>query len=514
MNISSIKLRSRISDSWRTQTNNYAISSAGVAEAIQNGGTVLANYGVSLADSIGLITAANEPLQDPKKVGNGLKSIAINFAGLSASAKDGSLGLNKTAKALKGIAGIDVYKDKTKGQLKSMVQLLDELHPKWGQLTDDQRAGLSEAIAGKHRANVFQALMSNYEQFKKIRSEFANGDDFNSAEIENAKYVDSIAGKINKLKETMTSIGTTLVSTDMTKGFLSGLISLGEGIEKVITWADKANVSLPLLVTSASAIHGLFKGLKTPIKEYEELMYGSKSSSGKKVKDSFWGRVSDYANRGTKPIEDSSPTPTKARRKAADSKKIDFSNTSIIDMASKKQEGLNEKLKTGVKLNNKHAESTEGNTKTRRKGLRAMEESIVAFKTTEEKLDSSKSKIKTAGAAFKELGKSFTGAIGGALLGTAVMGVASIAISKGIELGAKAWDNYAHGIENAKNKAIEHRDSLIAEGKVIQQNSAFVKENAKDIDTIARKQREYAKLDQSKMSAEQLADMQKVNQMA
>lgn len=514
MNISSIKLRSRISDSWRTQTNNYAISSAGVAEAIQNGGTVLANYGVSLADSIGLITAANEPLQDPKKVGNGLKSIAINFAGMAASAKDGSLGLNKTAKALKGIAGIDVYKDKTKGQLKSMVQLLDELHPKWGQLTDDQRAGLSEAIAGKHRANVFQALMSNYEQFKKIRSEFANGDDFNSAEIENAKYVDSIAGKINKLKETMTSIGTTLVSTDMTKGFLSGLIGLGEGIEKVITWADKANVSLPLLLTSVGAIRGLFRGLKTPIKEYEELIYGSKSSSGKKAKDSFWGRVSDYANRGAKPVEDSSPTLTKTRRKATDSKKIDFSNASIIDMASKKQEGLNEKLKTGVKLNNKHAESTEGNTKTRRKGLRAMEESIVAFKTTGQELDTSKSKIKTAGAAFKELGKSFAGAISGALLGTAVMGVASIAISKGIELGAKAWDNYAHGIENAKNKAIEHRDSLIAQGKTIQENSAFVKENAKDIDTIARKQREYAKLDQSKMSAEQLADMQKVNQMA
>ena len=395
-----------------------------------------------------------------------------------------------------------------------MVQLLDELHPKWGRLTDDQRAGLSEAIAGKHRANVFQALMSNYEQFKKIRSEFANGDDFNSAEIENAKYVDSIAGKINKLKETMTSIGTTLVSTDMTKGFLSGLIGLGEGIEKVITWADKANVSLPLLLTSASAIHGLFKGLKTPIKEYEELMYGSKSSSGKKVKDSFWGRVSDYANRGTKPIEDSSPTPTKARRKAADSKKIDFSNASIIDMASKKQEGLNEKLKTGVKLNNKHAESTESNTKARRKGLRSMEESIVAFKTTGQELDTSKSKIKTAGAAFKELGKSFAGAISGALLGTAVMGVASIAISKGIELGAKAWDNYAHGIENAKNKAIEHRDSLITQGKTIQENSAFVKQNAKEIDTIAQKQRQYAKMDKAKMSAEQLADMQKVNQMA
>ncbi|SUB78748.1 phage tail tape measure protein, TP901 family, core region [Peptostreptococcus anaerobius] len=59
--------------------NNYAISSAGVAEAIQNGGSVLSNYGISYADSMGLITAANEPLQNPKKVGNGLKSIAINL---------------------------------------------------------------------------------------------------------------------------------------------------------------------------------------------------------------------------------------------------------------------------------------------------------------------------------------------------------------------------------------------------------------------------------------------------
>ncbi|WP_147285843.1 phage tail tape measure protein, partial [Peptostreptococcus anaerobius] len=143
---------------------------------------------------------------------------------MAASAKDGKLQLNKTAKALSEIAGINVYKDKAKGQLKNMVQLLDELHPKWNRLNDDQRAGLSEAIAGKHRANVFQALMGNYEQFKKIRKEFAQGDDFGSAEKENAKYVDSIAGKANKLKETMTSVATSLFSTDMAKSGLNGLI--------------------------------------------------------------------------------------------------------------------------------------------------------------------------------------------------------------------------------------------------------------------------------------------------
>lgn len=494
--------------------NNYAISSAGVANAIQNGGTVLANYGVSLADSIGLITAANEPLQDPKKVGNGLKSIAINFAGMAASAKDGQLGLNKTAKALKNIAGIDVYKDKAKGQLKNMVQMLDELHPKWSRLTDDQRAGLSEAIAGKHRANVFQALMGNYEQFKKIRKEFASGDDFNSAEIENAKYVNSIAGKLNRLKETMTSVSTTLVGTDMVKGGLDGLIGFGEGLEKVIKWADKANVSIPLLMTGLAGIRGLFKGLKTPIKEYEELLYGSGKAGSKSEKGSLWGRISDYANRNVKAKEDMASLQPKTRKKATDRGKKDFSNASIIDLTSRKQDGLNEKLKAGEKINRKHADSVEKTAKVRKKATRTIDNTALSFKSMGEKLGSSETKIKTAGVAVKELGKSFAGALSGALIGTAVMGVASIAISKGIELGAKAWDNYAHGIENAKNKAIEHRDSLIAQGKTIQENSAFVKQNAKEIDTIAQKQRQYSKMDKAKMSADQLADMQRVNQMA
>ncbi|SUB78760.1 phage tail tape measure protein, TP901 family, core region [Peptostreptococcus anaerobius] len=270
--------------------NNYAISSAGVAEAIQNGGSVLSNYGISYADSMGLITAANEPLQNPKKVGNGLKSIAINFAGMAASAKDGKLQLNKTAKALSEIAGINVYKDKAKGQLKNMVQLLDELHPKWNRLNDDQRAGLSEAIAGKHRANVFQALMGNYEQFKKIRKEFAQGDDFGSAEKENAKYVDSIAGKANKLKETMTSVATSLFSTDMAKSGLNGLIKFGEGLEKVIKWADKTNTTLPVLMAGMAGLKGVFGALKEPIKDYETLLYGDSKTKNQPI----WERMSNY----------------------------------------------------------------------------------------------------------------------------------------------------------------------------------------------------------------------------
>ena len=128
--------------------NNFAVSSDGLLDAIQNGANVLADYGVSMNDVVALITGANKTLQNTNKVGNGLKSIGINLAGVKANAKDGSVELNKTALALKEIAGIEVYSDKSKGEIKDMMTLLDEVKGKWASLSDEQRKGLSEAIAG------------------------------------------------------------------------------------------------------------------------------------------------------------------------------------------------------------------------------------------------------------------------------------------------------------------------------------------------------------------------------
>ena len=120
---------------------------------MKRGGAVLASYNVSLADSVGLITATNEALQNPERVGNGLKTIAINLAGMKTNAQKGTLETNKTAKALKEIANVDVFKNEQTGELKNMVEILDEVQGKWGELSDAQQKALSESIAGKLIAN-------------------------------------------------------------------------------------------------------------------------------------------------------------------------------------------------------------------------------------------------------------------------------------------------------------------------------------------------------------------------
>ena len=81
-------------------------------------------------------------------MGNGLKSIAINMAGIKADAYTGELALNKTALTLKEIAGIDVFEDKDKTKVKDMVDILDELYDRWGDFNEKEQLGLAEAIAG------------------------------------------------------------------------------------------------------------------------------------------------------------------------------------------------------------------------------------------------------------------------------------------------------------------------------------------------------------------------------
>ncbi|MGL4453106.1 MAG: phage tail tape measure protein, partial [Sarcina sp.] len=242
--------------------NNYAIDVAGLLSAMQNGGATMAGYGLSIQESTAMIVAANASLQDPTRVGNGLKSLAVNLAGIRTSAKDGSISVNKTAKALSNIAGIDVFTDKSKTQVKDMSTILDEVNKKWESLTDTQRKGLSEAIAGKQQSAVFNSLMKNYDQYEELMGRYAKGEHFNAAEKENSKYINSINGKLASLKATWTGIGSTLFNSDMLKGGVGALDAFSQGISKVITTIDKLNVGIPVTVAGMALLRTAFTSFK------------------------------------------------------------------------------------------------------------------------------------------------------------------------------------------------------------------------------------------------------------
>lgn len=96
---------------------------------------------------------------------------------------------------------------------------MDELSAKWKDLTDIQRASLTELVAGKTQANVFNSLITNFSTAREALEVSANS--AGSAMKENEKYLDSIAGRIEQVKASFEAFSTSVIDSGIVKAFVS-----------------------------------------------------------------------------------------------------------------------------------------------------------------------------------------------------------------------------------------------------------------------------------------------------
>ena len=129
--------------------------------------------GNDIDQSIGMIVAANDVVQDPDSVGAGLRVIALRIRGatseLESMGEETDTVVKSTAKLqaeIKAISGVNIL-ESDNATFKSTYQIMDELSAKWSQLSDIQKATLTDKIAGKNRANIFSSMMENWEDAKK-----------------------------------------------------------------------------------------------------------------------------------------------------------------------------------------------------------------------------------------------------------------------------------------------------------------------------------------------------------
>ena len=204
-----------------------------------------------------------ESIQDSSKVGNALKTISANMSGVVASAKTGEVQMNKTAKVLKEMAGIDVWNEQT-GEVKDMYTVMGELNGVWGDLNESQRSAIAQTIAGKTQLNTFFALMSNWEQASKYVKEYKEGLMVGSAEAEQARYLDSIQGKWASLKANLQGIANNLISSDFAKGLLDVFTAIAGVIEKITSNGfGSFAVGLAGIAGTVKMLLGLFNKFKS-----------------------------------------------------------------------------------------------------------------------------------------------------------------------------------------------------------------------------------------------------------
>ena len=211
----------KIVDDYNQIGNKYALSATDIGEAMKRSASALEVGNNSFEESIGLITAMNEIVQNSENTGNSLKVLSLRLRGAKAELEDmgeDTDGLcdstSKLREQVKALSGVDIMEDDN--TFKSTAQQVKELGEAFVKLDDVSQAALLEIIAGKSRSNAVAALLKNYQQIDNVIADLDDAE--GSALRENEAIVDSIDGRIKVLSATAEEFWQKFIDTDISNG--------------------------------------------------------------------------------------------------------------------------------------------------------------------------------------------------------------------------------------------------------------------------------------------------------
>jgi LysM repeat protein len=204
--------------------NNYAISTADLAESLtKSSGSLVAANG-TLEEAVALTATANTIIQNADVVGTALKTVAMRLRGTSVEIlseegldTDGAIeSMSKLQDKIKALSGVDILTDA--GSYKSTYQILAEIAEVWKDISDIDQAALLEVLAGKRAGSVMAAILQNPDTLKDAFESAQNAS--GSALKENEKYLDSIQGKIDQFNNSVQTMWMNLLNSKIIKHFV------------------------------------------------------------------------------------------------------------------------------------------------------------------------------------------------------------------------------------------------------------------------------------------------------
>lgn len=213
------KFAQKILDSVNQVSNTQAIDFDNLVDGAQNLAAVANQAQVSFDEMLGILTGGYEVLGDMSKVSNGMITI---FSRLQAIQLEGEEEVETTANlqkefynATKGAVNII---DQETGQLRSAYDILTDIADVWDELDSNTQSALATSAAGIRQKNTFLSVIENWDSVKS--SVESSIDSLGSAEEENAKYLESISGKISQFDSAVEKLSSDVVNSDLIKFFV------------------------------------------------------------------------------------------------------------------------------------------------------------------------------------------------------------------------------------------------------------------------------------------------------
>ena len=253
--------------------NNYAISSDGIATALQDSASALMEGGNNLEQATALVAAANKVVQDPNSVGSALRTISLRLRGTSVEIleemgeeTDGVVeSVSKLQEKIKALTGVDILTDS--GAYKDTYTILREIGAVWQDMESLDKSAALELMAGKNRANTLSAILNNMDDLEGAYESAMNASGSAAQELDT--YMDSIQGHIDQFNNALQTLWMNLLDSDAIKW----VVDLGTRMLKLVDTIGLIPTALAGVVFYFTAIkkHNpvtMFKDLNTSMSNY------------------------------------------------------------------------------------------------------------------------------------------------------------------------------------------------------------------------------------------------------
>lgn len=257
-----------IVDKFNEVGNNFSISSGGIGEAMQRSASSLAEANNTLDESIALIVAANNVIQDPDTVGTMWKTVSMRIRGAKTELEEAGLETEFMAEStaslrdeiqaltnVDGTGGFDILlNDET---FKSTYDIILGISKVWKDMNDIDQAALLELLAGKRQGNALAAAITNMDDAVKVLQTSVGAE--GSALREHERWMDSIQAKQQQFQAQYQALANTILNSGLIKfGYDAGTGLLGWLTNLVDTLG-----ALPTLVTAITPFFSKLQSLQT-----------------------------------------------------------------------------------------------------------------------------------------------------------------------------------------------------------------------------------------------------------
>jgi hypothetical protein len=189
-----------------------ASSAGGIAQALEQVANVANTAGVSLDQTIGMISTISDVTQrEPSSVGQALRTMIARFSNVKAGVygtmnvdsdnAEATENVNDIEKVLKKV-GIQVRSSEL--DFRSFSDVLSDVADKWDTLDDVSKKAIATSVAGVRQSEQFYALMNNWDKYQKLTEVSANS--AGTAEKKYLSYMEQLEAAQKRLQAAWESL--------------------------------------------------------------------------------------------------------------------------------------------------------------------------------------------------------------------------------------------------------------------------------------------------------------------